>query len=114
MQGLFIILSILQALVCFLLVTVVLLQRSQSGGSVGLGIGGGMGEALFGARVGNVLTRTTVVLAVVFLVNTTFLSILSNAMPRGGSLVDRVPARETPARETDASGPRPPELPDDL
>lgn len=105
--------SVLQALVCFLLVTIVLMQRSHGGGGVGLGMGGGMGEALFGAQVGNVLTRSTVVLAIVFLVNTTFLSILSNVMPRGGSLVDTVPAEPASSAETpDETGQRPPELPE--
>lgn len=58
-----------------LLVGAVLIQKAKSHGA-GLAFGAGVGESLFGARVGNVLTRTTVVLGIVFLVNTTLLSVV--------------------------------------
>jgi len=45
-----------------------------------MAFGSGMGESLFGSQVGNVLTRSTVVLAIVFLVNTTALAILGRGV----------------------------------
>ena len=53
-------------------------KRSGNSSPTGLGIsfGGAGAEAVFGGQMGNVLTRTTVILAVVFLANTTLLAIL--------------------------------------
>ena len=42
---------------CFLLIGLILIQRSKNEGMGGLAMGAGMGEALFGSRAGNVLTR---------------------------------------------------------
>lgn len=110
MQILFILLSILEGVVSFLLIGIILIQRGKGGG-LGVSMGGGMGEAVFGARMGNVLTRATVVLAAIFLLNTTVLSVLSAARWRASpSVVDRVPAsaqQPEPVREQDF-------LPDDL
>lgn len=64
----------LEAIVCILLIGIILIQRSKGQG-VGLSFGGGA-EAVFGAQMGNVLTRATVILGVVFLVNTALLAIL--------------------------------------
>ena len=61
-----------EVIVAFLLVGVVLLQRSKDSG-VGLAFGTGMGESLFGAQAVNVLVKVTIVLAVIFLVNTMIL-----------------------------------------
>jgi preprotein translocase subunit SecG len=55
-------------LVSLLLVLVVLVQRSRSDGGMGAAIGGGMAESAFGAETGNVLTKTTVNLAVIFFI----------------------------------------------
>ena len=71
----------LEAVVCLLLIGIILIQRSKGQG-MGLSFGGGAAEAVFGGQMGNVLTRTTVILAVVFLVNTTILAILK---PKGVS-----------------------------
>jgi len=70
----------LEAVVCLMLIGIVLIQRSKGQG-VGLSFGGGA-EAVFGAQMGNVLTRTTVILAAVFIVNTTLLVMLR---PKGQS-----------------------------
>ena len=71
----------LEAVVCLMLIGIILIQRSKGQG-MGLSFGGGAAEAVFGGQMGNVLTRTTVILAVVFLVNTTILAILK---PKGVS-----------------------------
>jgi len=56
-----------------LLVAVILLQKPRGGG-VGVAFGAGFGEAIFGPRMGNVLTRATMILAAVFLLNTLLLA----------------------------------------
>jgi len=71
---LFRILMAVEFLVCLLLIGLVLMQRSKGQG-VGLSFGGGA-EAIFGAQMGNVLTRFTVILGIVFLVNTTILAVM--------------------------------------
>jgi preprotein translocase subunit SecG len=75
LTGLFIVVEIIVSL---LLILVILVQPSKSGGLGGaaFGAGGGMGEQLFGARTGNVLTKATIVLATVFLLNTLGLAFL--------------------------------------
>lgn len=80
----------LEAVVCLMLIGIILIQKSKGRG-MGLSFGGGSAEAVFGAQMGNVLTRTTVILAVVFLVNTTILAVLK---PKGvsASVVDRIDA----------------------
>ncbi len=90
MNVLMTLLLILEIVVCFLLLVVILVQRSKSQGA-GLAFGGGMGETMFGSQVGNVLTKATVILGIIFLINTTFLAYLTPKLqPR--SATDLVPA----------------------
>lgn len=66
-----------EVIVSLLLILIVLVQPSKSGGGLGgAAFGGGMGEQLFGARAGNVLTKGTVLFAVIFLVNTLALAFI--------------------------------------
>ena len=74
-----------------MLLGVILIQRSKSQG-MGLAFGGAMGESIFGAQMGNVLTRATVVLAVIFLVTTTLLAMLGARDTGASSVVDGAPA----------------------
>ncbi len=75
-------------IICSLLLLVlILMQKSRSEG-LGLAFGSGMGEALFGSRAGNVLTKMTIIFACVFLVNTLFLS-LTYSGSRGQSIMGR-------------------------
>ena len=78
---------------CLLLLGVILLQRSKDHGLGGLAFGSGVGESLFGARVGNVLTRTTVILAVIFLVTTTLLARLGASRRSHSSVMDHAKSR---------------------
>lgn len=66
---------IIVSLSSFLLIIIILLQRSKSEG-LGLAFGSSTGEALFGARAGNVLSRATVVLSIVFMLSALILGIL--------------------------------------
>jgi len=70
-----VILIIVEILCCLLLIGVILLQPSKSQG-MGMAFGGGMGETLFGSRAGNVMTKITVILSLIFLANTALLGIL--------------------------------------
>ena len=70
MNVLIILLTVVEVLVSLLLIAVILLQRGKGEGA-GVSFGGAA-EAVFGAQMGNVLTKSTIVLAFVFLVNTLF------------------------------------------
>jgi preprotein translocase subunit SecG len=62
--------------VCSLaLIGLILLQQSKSEG-LGLAFGAGMGESLFGSRAGNILTKLTIIFAVVFMANTVLLALV--------------------------------------
>ena len=76
-------LYIITILSAILLVGVVLLQKGKDGGMVAMG--GGMGEALFGAQVGNFLVRSTIVLGSVFLLSVLVISVLKNKYDPGDS-----------------------------
>ncbi len=91
MQILISFLYVIEVLVCFLLGGVILLQKPKDGG-LGVSFGGGMGEALFGAQMGNVLTKATIILGTVFLLNTLALSRLTSHS--GSSVMEGV---KTPA-----------------
>lgn len=77
MQILISFLYVFEILVCFLLGGLILLQKPKEGG-LGVSFGGGMGEAIFGAQMGNVLTQGTIILGCVFLLNTLILSRLTS------------------------------------
>jgi len=68
-------LIILEAACSLALIGLILLQKSKSEG-LGLAFGSGGSESLFGARAGNVLTKATVGIGILFLVNTLILGIL--------------------------------------
>jgi len=83
-----ILLTVIEVIVCLMIIGLVLIQRSKGEG-LSAAIGGGMGEAMFGANVGNVVTRATVVLGMIFLVNTIILTmVLSSGRGAGGSVMD--------------------------
>lgn len=83
------VLLLVEVLAAFLLIVVILAQKSKDQG-LGMAFGGGMGESLFGSRAGNVLTRMTITLAVVFMLTTITLGILfSRGATAGGSVMDR-------------------------
>ena len=80
-------LIILEAACSLALIGLILLQKSKDGG-LGLAFGAGGNDSLFGARAGNVLTKATVGIGVVFLVNTLILGMLF-AGSASESLVDK-------------------------
>ena len=94
-----------EALTCILMVGVILLQKSKGQG-MGMAFGAGVGEALFGAQAGNVLTKTTVVLAAIFLLNTTVLAFIgaSHRSSAGQSIADRIPVTKPVSTQPLPSG----------
>ena len=96
------VLLVLHLLIALALIGVVLLQRSE-GGALGMG-GGGGGGSLFSARgVGNTLTRTTAILAVIFFITSIGLTLLS-IHGGGGSLFDRPAATSGSTTEQAPAG----------
>lgn len=96
-HGLLIFIEVISAL---LLITLILVQKTKDEG-LGLAFGAGVGETLFGSRAGNVLTKITIVLAVVFLIDTLWLGYLASGTVTSGSVTDRLPA-SAPAQSAPA------------
>jgi len=93
-------LIILEAACCLSLVGLILLQKTKDGG-LGMAFGGGGNDSLFGARAGNVLTKATVGIGIVFLMNTLILGMLF-----AGSA-----SESTVEKELSAQRPAPVEMP---
>ena len=79
-------LYVVEVFVCLLLALAVMLQKPKEGGLGGLG--GGMGEAVFGADAGNVLVKVTIVLGTVFLLNTLALARLTSVRGSASVMAD--------------------------
>ncbi len=96
-------LVVVEVICCLLLIGLVLLQKSKSEG-LGMAFGAGAGESLFGARAGNVLSKATVVLGIIFMANTLVLGVLFAQKDK--TLVAGVPAPAgAPANEGQPIGP---------
>ena len=80
MSSLFIMLMVIQAIVAALLVTVVLMQKSEGGG---LGVGGSPAGLMSARGAADFLTRSTAILATLFVVLSIALAVL--AVEAGGS-----------------------------
>ena len=63
-----VVLTLLLVLVSMFLGLLVLVQKPRSDSGLGTAMGGGVAEATFGAETGNVLTRSTIILAVAFFI----------------------------------------------
>ena len=82
------ILLTLNILVCIALIGVVLLQRSEGGA---LGMGGGGNSGFMTARgAGDLLTRTTWILATIFVVLSLALTLLAGRERSAGSVTDNL------------------------
>jgi preprotein translocase subunit SecG len=80
-------LLVVLVLVCIAMAVVILLQRSEGGA---LGMGGGPSGFMTARGAGDLLTRTTSILAGVFFVLCLLLTLLSGRLHQGGSVVDRL------------------------
>jgi preprotein translocase subunit SecG len=85
------VLLVVQVLVCAALIGIILIQRSDSDG---FGLGSGSGSNVFSGRTqANFLTRTTAILAAIFIINSIVLSVIA---ARGGpaSIVETIEQQE--------------------
>jgi preprotein translocase subunit SecG len=86
------VLLVIHLLIAIAMVGVILLQRSEGGA---LGIGGGTGGGLMSGRAaGNLLTRTTAILATGFFLTSLGLALLANNRTQPSSIVDQAPASQ--------------------
>jgi len=83
------VLIVIHLILVIAMAVVILLQRSE-GGALGIGGGGGF---MSSRGTGNVLTRTTAILAAGFFLTSIALTILAN-FDSGSSVLDRVPGAE--------------------
>ena len=96
------VLAFVELLTSFFLISAILIQKTKAQGA-GLAFGASMGESLFGSQAGNFLTRTTVILAVIFLANTVLLGMIGVRRSTSNSVVDKV----APGKEAVAPMPQP-------
>ncbi len=87
----------LHVLVAVLLVLIVLMQRPRSEG-LGTAFGGGMADSLFGSSAGNVLTKITTWLGIIF-----FLTTVSLYSHQGSSTKDTLGSKLKAAAEMSAT-----------
>ena len=100
------VLLVIHLLIAIAMVGVILLQRSEGGA---LGIGGGSGGGLMSGRAaGNLLTRTTAILATGFFLTSLGLALLANNRTQPSSIVDQAPA---PQEQTAPAAPAAPAAP---
>ena len=80
------VLLVVQVLLAVALIIMVLLQRSDSDG---FGLGGGGGNFISGRTAANLMTRTTAIIAALFIINSLALSVLA-ARGHKSSIVDTI------------------------
>jgi preprotein translocase subunit SecG len=78
------VLIVIHLLLAVVMIGLILLQRSEGGALSGLGGGGVMS----GRAAGNLLTRTTAILAAGFFVTSLALALLSSERSKQGSIMD--------------------------
>jgi preprotein translocase subunit SecG len=102
-------LIILEAACSLALIGLILLQKSKSEG-LGLAFGGG-GDSLLGARAGNVLTKATVWIGILFLANTLILGMMFAGSANQSLIKDDVPQPVSTEQPVPSAVPVIPETP---
>jgi preprotein translocase subunit SecG len=88
------VLIVIHLMVVLALIALILLQRSE-GGALGMGGGGGGGGGMMSGRgVGNLLTRTTGILAVAFFATSIGLTVIAKLESRSDGILDQLPGSE--------------------
>lgn len=104
------ILLIVHLFVTLALIGVVLIQRSEGGG-LGIGSSQGMGSFMSGRGTANLLTRTTSILAAIFMILSLTLAMLNRGTSGGArSILDTAPAA-APGKPAAPATPPPPQGP---
>jgi preprotein translocase subunit SecG len=88
---LFQVVLVIHLMVTVAMIATVLVQRSEGGG-LGIGSTGGMGSFMTARGTTNLLTRTTAILFVAFVVTSVTLAIVSGATRERKSIVDQAPS----------------------
>ena len=91
------ILTIVHIIIVVLLIGVVLLQRSEGGA---LGIGGGQNAFMSSRGAANVMTRTTSILAVLFVCSSLGLALIAGTF-KDGTIVDEIEKLEESSQPAD-------------
>ena len=90
------VLLVIHLLVCIFLVACILMQRSTGGALDGLGGGSGASSFLSARGTGNLLTRTTAILATMLFVTSISLALYYRGQAKPAvSLVDKAAAEQT-------------------
>lgn len=98
------VLLVIQVLVTLALVAIILIQRSESDGLGGLGGGGGGNAFMTGRGAANLLTKTTAILATVFMALSLTLAIISSKQGSASrtSIIDQIESSEPSVPDADA------------
>ncbi len=102
--------TILHVFLCLLLVTIVLLQHGK-GADIGVVLGGGASQTVFGSRgAGNFLTKLTTGAAILFMSTSLFLSYFSTPSTLSERIQSSAPAEAplTPELDNPDAPPPPP------
>ena len=83
----YIFLIVIHVIVCLFLVFVILLQAGRGGGFSDMMAGGGQPQSIFGTQTNVFMTRLTEICAIVFVVTSLSLAVMSTQ--RGKSLVEK-------------------------
>jgi preprotein translocase subunit SecG len=108
------VLLIIHLFVTIALIGVVLIQRSEGGG-LGIGSSQGMGAFMSGRGTANLLTRTTAILATIFMALSLALALMNRGTSgvggAGGLLASPPPASSAPATPAPPPPPKGPSVP---
>jgi preprotein translocase subunit SecG len=108
------VLLIIHLFVTIALIGVVLIQRSEGGG-LGIGSSQGMGAFMSGRGTANLLTRTTAILATIFMALSLTLALMNRGTSgvggAGGLLASPPPATSAPATPAPPPPPKGPTVP---
>ncbi len=97
------VLLVIHLLVCIFLVACILMQRSTGGALDGLGGGSGASSFLSARGTGNLLTRTTAILATMLFVTSISLALYYKGQAKPAvSLVDKAVVEQTTSASPDA------------
>jgi len=106
------VLLVVHLLVTLALIGVVLIQKSEGGAlGIGGGSGGGMGGFMTGRATANLLTRTTAILAALFMILSLTIAWYNQPEAKSGSILDSAPTLSEPAPEQAPATPAQPTAP---
>ena len=98
----FTVLLVIHTILVLFLIAIILLQRSDADGLSGLG-GGGGNQFMTGRAQANLLTRTTAILAALFIASSLALGVMGGSQHKG-SIADTIEAQSEPKVKEQSSG----------